>query len=84
MKKKDLFNEQHNKTYLTDKGTEQYHNAISQEIAKVSRDKKKYKDWKPPSTKAKVLWGLFGILVTIILLLLVIFIGPIIYDFLLT
>jgi len=81
MKKRGLFNEQDNKIFLTDKGTEQYHNALSQEIKRVSRDNKKYKDWKPPSTKVKALWGIFGILVPIILILLVIFVGPIIYNF---
>jgi len=81
MKKRGLFSEQNNKTYLTDKGKEQYHNAISQEIIRVSRDKKKYRDWKPPSTKIKVLWGLFGVLIPIILVLLIIFVGPIIYEF---
>jgi len=81
MKKRGLFFEQNNKSYLTIKGKEQFHNAISQEIARVSRDKKKYKDWKPPTIKVKVLWALFGVLSLILLVLLIIFVGPIIYDF---
>jgi len=81
MKKKGMFFVQDDKLYLTDKGKQQYHNALSQEINRVSKDKRKYKDWKPPSRLSKVVWSLFGILVPIILILLIIFVGPIIYDF---
>ncbi len=81
MKKKGMFFVQDDKLYLTNKGKQQYHNALSQEIKRVLKDKRKYKDWKPPSRLSKVVWSLFGILVPIILILLIIFVGPIIYDF---
>ncbi len=81
MKKRGLFFEQDNKIYLTDKGKKQYNNALSQELKRVSKDKKKYKDWKPPSTIVRVLWCIFGILTPIILIILTIFVGPIIYNF---
>ncbi|MFW9939486.1 MAG: cation transporter [Candidatus Thorarchaeota archaeon] len=81
MEKRGLFYEQDNRAYLTDKGIEKYHNAITQEITRISREKKKYKEWKPPSKRTKVLWGIFGVIIPILLVLLVIFIGPLIYNF---
>ena len=81
MKKKGMFFIKNNKVHLTDKGKQQYHNALSQEINRVSKNKRKYKDWKPPSRLSKRVWGLFGIIAPIILILLIIYVGPIIYDF---
>ncbi len=81
MKKKGLVFVQDDKLYLTDKGKQQYHNALSQEIKRVSKDKKKYKNWKPPSRFSKLIWILIGIVVPITLILFAIYVGPIIYDF---
>ena len=81
MKKRSLISEKNNRIYLTYKGEEHLHNALSKEAIRVYRDKKKYKDWKPLSTISKVIWGLFGFLLLIISVMLTIFIGPIIYDF---
>ncbi len=81
MKKNGLINIQDDICYLTDKGKKQYYNALSLEIDRVSRNKKKFKNWKPPSRLSKVVWLLFGVFVSIILLFLIIYIGPIIYDF---
>lgn len=81
MKKKGLVFVQDDKLYLTDKGKQQYHNALSQEIKRVSKDKNKYKNWKPPSRFSKLIWILIGIVVPITLILFEIYVGPIIYDF---
>lgn len=67
--------------YLTDKGKKQYYNALCQEIDRVSRNKKKFKNWRPPSRFSKVVWLLFGIFVPILLTLLIIYVGPNIYNF---
>ncbi|MFX1259661.1 MAG: hypothetical protein ACFFAN_17540 [Promethearchaeota archaeon] len=42
---------------------------------------KKYKDWKPPSKLSKILWSIFGIIAPIVFILLLIYVGPIGYNF---
>ncbi len=81
MKNKGLIIIQDDICYLTDKGKKQYYNALSQEIDRVSRNKKKFKNWRPPSRFSKVVWLLFGIFVPILLTLLIIYVGPNIYNF---
>ena len=81
MKKKGMISLTDDKLYLTKKGKQQYLKAISQEIDRISKNERKYKDWKPPSRVSKIAWKLLGIITPIILILLIIYIGPIIYDF---
>jgi len=81
MEKRGLFIEKDNKTSLTDKGKKQYNRAITREFRTVTQEKKKYRDWKPPSKKVKILWGLLSVIFPIVIILLLIFVGPTVYDF---
>ena len=83
MKKKGIITVRDNIIFLTEKGNQNYRDAISQETQRVSKRKEKYRDWKPPSRVSKILWTIFGISTPIILILLLIFIGPIIYNLIL-
>ncbi|MFX1501714.1 MAG: hypothetical protein ACFFDH_12180 [Promethearchaeota archaeon] len=81
MKKRGLFLEQDKKLYLTDKGKRQYYNALSQESKRILKNKKKFKNWEPPTKNVRVFWCLFGVLIPIILVLLSVFVGPILYNY---
>ncbi|MFX1566873.1 MAG: cation transporter [Promethearchaeota archaeon] len=81
MKKKGMIYQKDDKQYLTDKGIQQYYKALSKENQRISKSKSKYKDWKPPSKLSKILWGLFGIFALIVFILLLIYVGPIVYNF---
>jgi len=84
MEKRKLFNEKNGKSFLTDKGKKQYNRAISQEQKRVSREMKKYKNWKPTTKIIKYLWGVLGVSMLIVIIFLLIFIGPILYDFIIS
>ncbi|MFW9988435.1 MAG: cation transporter [Candidatus Odinarchaeota archaeon] len=81
MKRRGLFLEQDNKLYLTDKGKRQYSNALSQESKRILKNKKKFKNWELPTKKVRVFWCLLGVLIPIFLVLLSVFIGPILYNY---
>jgi hypothetical protein len=81
MYKKDLIKQKNNSLFLTNKGKKQYDKAILKEDERILKEKKKYKDWKPPIKIIKVLWVLFGILIFVGSILILIYVGPIIYDF---
>ncbi len=81
MKKRSLIRVESNKTYLTDKGKVKYYGALSQEVKRVSKLRKKYEDWKPPTIKAKLFWGLVIIISLVVVIVLIFIVGPIIYDF---
>ena len=81
MIKKDLIIEQNNVLVFTEKGKDQYHKAILKEKNRVIKDKEKYKHWKPPTKMIKLVWTVFGILIFVGLILMLIYIGPRVYDF---
>jgi len=81
MKKRRLIIEINGNISLTDKGEKYYDRIVYQEIKRVSREKIKYQDWRPPRKIIKILWLLLGFGLPIIIILLLIFVGPNLYNF---
>jgi hypothetical protein len=81
MKKRGLIIENNDNISLTDKGKKYYGRIVAQEIKKVSRENKKYQEWKQPRKIIKILWFLLGFGLPIIIILLLIFVGPNLYNF---
>lgn len=81
MKKKGIIYQKDDKLYLTGKGKRHYYKALSKEAQRISKNKIKYKDWKSPSKLSKILWGLLGIITPIVFILLLIYVGPLVYNF---
>lgn len=84
MIKKGLIIKKNEILSLTDKeGKNQYNKAILLEKRRVAKEIQKYKDWEPATKTVKIAWIIFGIFIFMGLLLIVIFIGPMIYNWIL-
>jgi len=80
MEKRKLFIEKDGKTELTDKGIERYNKSKEQIERRIKLAKRRYQKKKTPSKRSTIFWWIIGISTPIFLVLLIIHVGPIIYD----
>ncbi len=81
MKKRGIIDEKSNTLRLIGmRGMRQYNRSILRERKMIAIEREKFNNWKPPSRKTKLVWTFFGILFLIGLILITIFIGPLIYN----
>jgi len=80
MEKRKLFIEKNGKTELTNKGLERYNRSKEQMERRIKLAERKYLKKKPSSMKSTGFWWIIGISSLIVLVLLIIFVGPIVYE----
>lgn len=82
MEKRGLIIEENNKILLTNKGIQQYEKAKVSEKRKINRQRKRYEKWKRPTKKKQYFSGFIIFIILVLILFVIIFIGPILYDIL--